>query len=112
VLLPFAAGAVEAARFSEAPSMSYAPFSNERPETGFEDEPTLIQVGDDDFAAPPALPFPLTRAKARADAWLDDLPPEARRVLELARLPAPAWPFGDRVPGAVAVPDDDAPPAI
>jgi hypothetical protein len=94
--------------------MLYDPFLNERPETGFEDEPTVIQVDDQDFAAPPALPFPLIRAKARADAWLDDLPPEARRVLDLARLPAPAWPFGERIRGAVAVPDDterDAHPA-
>lgn len=87
--------------------MLYDPFLNERAETGFEDEPTVIQVDEQDFAAPPALPFPLTRAKVRADAWLEDLPPEARRVLELARLPAPAWPFGERIRGAIAVPDDD-----
>jgi hypothetical protein len=82
--------------------------ASERVTTGFEDEPTLIQVNEDDLAGPPALPFPLTRAKAPADAWLADLAPEAPRVLEHARLPAPAWPYGTRVPGAIALPADDS----
>jgi len=73
----------------------------------FDDEPTVVDLHP--VAAPvpepPALPFTLLRRKeARDDAWLDELSPAARRVLERAALPAPIWPVAPRVLGAVALP--------
>lgn len=85
--------------------------------TGFEDEDTVIQVEESFTSAtpaapsePPALPFTLMRKKSdEDDAWLEDLSPAARAVLERAMMPAPSWPFAPRLPGAVATPSQKIP---
>lgn len=50
---------------------------------------------------PPPLPIPLVR---RADAWIDELPEAARRVLLEARAARPSWPLVERAEGAVLRP--------
>ncbi len=75
----------------------------------FDDEPTIIQVRSDDVAEPPPLPFPLRRARDGDKGWLDELPDEARAILEAARWPAESWPRGPRLAGAVAVPRSPIP---
>jgi hypothetical protein len=69
---------------------------------------------------PPPLPIPLTRKVADAgtdgalplvsrrqdpdEAWLANLPPESRNVLEAARRHAAGWPTAPRLEHAVAQP--------
>jgi len=76
--------------------------------TGFESEPTVVDMsGDAELLEPepPALPFTLVREKARNDeAWIMSLPAASRAVLERATMPAPNWPLAGRVRGAVAEP--------
>ena len=55
---------------------------------------------------PPALPVPLVR---RVDAWIDELPEAARRVLLDARDAQPSWPIVQRTEGAVLVPKQRIP---
>lgn len=55
---------------------------------------------------PPALPVPLVR---RVDAWIDELPEAARRVLLDARDAQPSWPIVERTEGAVLVPKQRIP---
>ncbi len=74
---------------------------------GFDDEPTVIQVRDDEALTapePPALPFTLARAKPSDGTWLERLDPQARIILQRAMVTAPCWPIAPRVRGAVAVP--------
>jgi hypothetical protein len=98
-----------------------------RPETMSEldfadDEETIIRVRDEELNAPtpapapslivaaddadlPALPFALSRQKSPADeAWLAELDPSTRIILERAMIVAPSWPTAPRIRGAVAVP--------
>jgi len=75
----------------------------------FDDDETVIDVRDEDFAdEPPPLPFTLQRVKSDDD-WLEELGDEARAVLERARTPMPNWPLAPRVEGAVAVPKQRIP---
>ena len=55
---------------------------------------------------PPALPVPLVR---RVDAWIDELPEAARRVLLDARDAQPSWPLVARTEGAVLRPKQRIP---
>lgn len=55
---------------------------------------------------PPALPVPLVR---RVDAWIDELPEAARRVLLDARDAQPSWPLVERTEGAVLRPKQRIP---
>ncbi|MCB9623989.1 MAG: hypothetical protein H6723_11760 [Sandaracinus sp.] len=55
---------------------------------------------------PPALPVPLVR---RADAWIDELPEAARRVLLDAQDAQPSWPLVERTDGAVLRPKQRIP---
>jgi hypothetical protein len=55
---------------------------------------------------PPALPLPLVR---RVDAWIDELPEAARRVLLDARDAQPSWPIVERTGGAVLRPKQRIP---
>ena len=68
-------------------------------------ETTSIQVTPSElFAIPPALPFPLLRRKTGStDAWLTELCPEARAILEQSRRTV-AWPLRPRITGVVARP--------
>ena len=58
---------------------------------------------------PPALPIALVRRK---DAWVDELPPAARRVLEEAQALRPSWPLRPRVEGSVARPRQKIPSLV
>lgn len=64
-------------------------------ELDFEDAETVVR-----YRLPP-LVLPLAR---RVDAWIDELPDDARRVLEEARARSPRWPVAPRPHGAVAMP--------
>ncbi|MCS6799128.1 MAG: hypothetical protein NZ898_11480 [Myxococcota bacterium] len=74
----------------------------------WDDEPTVIEVRDEELKGMPPLPVPLVRprrARRFADeAWLAALPEPSRIVLERARRQAPSWPLAPRIEGAVALP--------
>ncbi len=60
------------------------------------------------FRHRPAASTPL-RLTRRRDAWVQELPPAARRVLECAQDMVPSWPIIPRFDGAVAKPKQTIP---
>ncbi len=65
--------------------------------------------GRDGRPQPPPLPIALVRRK---DAWIQELAPAARRVLEEAQLLRPSWPLQPRIEGSVARPRQRIPSLI
>lgn len=66
----------------------------------------LLRVRKTKRVEPPPLPIALVRRK---DAWVQELPPAARRVLEEAQALRPSWPLRPRVEGSVARPRQKIP---
>lgn len=66
----------------------------------------LLRVRKTKRVEPPPLPIALVRRK---DAWVQELPPAARRVLEEAQALRPSWPLQPRVEGSVARPRQKIP---
>lgn len=59
---------------------------------------------------PPPLPIVLKRESRALDPdarWLASLPAASREVLERARRPQRAWPYGARVSAAICTPIED-----